>query len=835
MVQALSKYGIAAWSSTETAKKKNDAFDSSFWDVYAKINDNDNNEKIFDGSKAYIFTSNTDQWDENLNGKKILTEDFKNELRLEFYHALLNYEREVMQEAITVETGVNYDEDIKLGKVVQVNGVKYVVVGVSGEYSFTEGEGGRNAVSESYSFTGIPVKEIELSSKIDITYSLFKENADGSFTPVESGGEDSIPTIYAIIPPIYEHGHICYSPMQRAIVANAGDPKSYGRVQIKYPWQTESDEKSPFVRVAKDWAGDGYGINFKTETGTEVLIDYEGGNVERPFVVGMLHSFVEKPQIQPRSIKSYNGHKIVFNDPKDGTKMFWDMIGGVASLATNVFPGIDPTKVLWEGGKKLSGGIELSDAYGFYKIAMSTHKRQIDISSPFGKVNIDAFTGINISAPNGNIKICGKNVEIEATNNLNICSGSQIDRKFIASCEGGLMGAASGAVGALVGTLTNLILPDITFFRCIAEAFIKPCNGTLRIKSYRYLMLESGQYGLAQIPKTAYKENEEPKANKGKDNIINYNADFDINKSLLSLLNTENYNDKAQELIRTYNAVCQARALLIETLKVHPEGIKQGSDNGAGNKQSIINAFVAGQELPTSALADDLNITDPNSIKVSLAKDSIKRQFRSSVSKFTIFNNLRENKSQQGESITDEQQKPNPQILSGRTLWDLIVVNNNWGQFVQRIEDINLNLKTDEISLSIVKNFITQINNNSDKKIEAQGDTVDKYITSIAFAKPSMAQILTKAASNAVLQNSLTNFVKEMIYGSPFSRSWSPESHAEGQILFSDSNANGGITVPLTNLLGGDGNGNDSTYSVNTIPGIKAKLRKFLQQQRRLL
>ena len=76
------------------------------------------------------------------------------------------------------------------------------------------------------------------------------------------------------------------------------------------------------------------------------------------------------------------------------------------------------------------GGIEFTDEHGLYSISMSSDKRAISIDSPLGKVNISAFTGITISAPNGNVRIEGKNIDIVAGNNLSISSGNNIASPF---------------------------------------------------------------------------------------------------------------------------------------------------------------------------------------------------------------------------------------------------------------------------------------------------------------------------------------------------------------------------------------------------------------------
>ena len=82
------------------------------------------------------------------------------------------------------------------------------------------------------------------------------------------------------------------SGAQRAFVAEKDDPKGFGRVRIKYPWQTATDDNSPFVRMAVPYAPEtsenGGGFYFQPRVGTEVLVDYENGNIERPFVIGSL-------------------------------------------------------------------------------------------------------------------------------------------------------------------------------------------------------------------------------------------------------------------------------------------------------------------------------------------------------------------------------------------------------------------------------------------------------------------------------------------------------------------------------------------------------------------
>ena len=141
--------------------------------------------------------------------------------------------------------------------------------------------------------------------------------------------------------------------------------------------------------------------------------------------------------------------------------------------------------------KYYSGGFEISDYYGIYSITGSTHDRSINVSSPFGDVSIDAFTGITINAPLGDVKIVGKNVSIEARNNLTLKSGTNIEpyhekEKF----KNGLKFACFDKL------IENTV--DISLFRNFFEMLLRPIGGTMLIKSRRYMRIEAGK-GETQI------------------------------------------------------------------------------------------------------------------------------------------------------------------------------------------------------------------------------------------------------------------------------------------------------------------------------------------------
>ena len=135
--------------------------------------------------------------------------------------------------------------------------------------------------------------------------------------------------------------------------------------------------------------------------------------------------------------------------------------------------------------KNFGGGFEISDYYGIYSIKGSTHNRSIDISSPFGNVSIDAFQGITIDASLGDVKIVGKNVSIEARNNLTITSGTNIPGYFANNENKSLLIDAMSAIN-------NEMFVDLSFLRTYIEVILRPIGGTMLIKSHRYIRIEAG-------------------------------------------------------------------------------------------------------------------------------------------------------------------------------------------------------------------------------------------------------------------------------------------------------------------------------------------------------
>ena len=429
-----------------------------------------------------------------------------------FYSLVRKKEKEVGEQAVWLDFGTNY-KPIKLGDKLHIDKKDYVVISVEGYYEpaeKTDGtEGSEKKGKEHLLVSAIPVMSLDGTTSVAL---------------------DSVPDEYdnwtntLPFPPAQPDVIFRDARPQVAFVAATLDPENMGRIRVRYPWQDEKGDASPWIRVTLPMATDGGGVNFTPNIGDEVMVGYEHGNIDRPYAMGYLVApFVNKrwsnalPLDQYGSshgIKTKTGHHLTFEDGFALAPMFFESVGCLSFLRS-VWP-VGATGP-WPFGNELTadfgGGFELGDRYGFYKISGSTENRAITIESPIGTVEMSAFQGITITAPNGDINISGKNVNISASNRMSLSSGENIKNKLWyqkkwneskgKALGNAVLGDLEGGLDSLKEIVTNFT--DMSLLRCVIELLFRPVNGTLQIKSYTFVTIEAGEGKVAVPPKNLRK------------------------------------------------------------------------------------------------------------------------------------------------------------------------------------------------------------------------------------------------------------------------------------------------------------------------------------------
>jgi len=182
------------------------------------------------------------------------------------------------------------------------------------------------------------------------------------------------------------------------VVTNNHDPDGMHRVKVRFPWLNQGDE-SNWARVVTVMAGNGRGAYFLPEVDDEVLVAFEHGSVEQPFVIGSVwngkdvaHESNADGNNDNRSIKSRSGHVVRLCDRS-----------GQESIEI-----IDKT-----GNNKIviqaSGNTISIEAQG-----------DIAIRSKTGKLSIEAV-GVEINSQAG--------VQVKAMENVEITANAQMNLK----------------------------------------------------------------------------------------------------------------------------------------------------------------------------------------------------------------------------------------------------------------------------------------------------------------------------------------------------------------------------------------------------------------------
>jgi phage protein D len=105
------------------------------------------------------------------------------------------------------------------------------------------------------------------------------------------------------------------------LVTNNNDPESMGRVRVKYPSLSDTEE-SNWARVATPSSGNARGLLMLPQVDEEVVIGFEHGDTRRPIVVGSVFNGKDKPgdellQNRDGSLSVMSNEKIHQHSKKD--------------------------------------------------------------------------------------------------------------------------------------------------------------------------------------------------------------------------------------------------------------------------------------------------------------------------------------------------------------------------------------------------------------------------------------------------------------------------------------------------------------------------------------
>lgn len=228
-------------------------------------------------------------------------------------------------------------------------------------------------------------------------------------------------------------------------VAKNYDKNMPGRVCVTVPTRDKDANELKWARVAMPFGGSGWGQYFLPEVGDQVLLVFEQGNIEKPYVIGCIPKDSDKiltasvdADNQYKKITTKNGNLLYFEDNKAGSG--------------------DKDKIRLVTAKELHS-IELDNENSVILVTDKDKKNQIKMDTKNGKteltvekslvIKVGSKVEIQLDGSSGNITVKATKheetlqSEFSASANSSLkLSGSTVD----VSAKGSLKLSSSGAV-----------------------------------------------------------------------------------------------------------------------------------------------------------------------------------------------------------------------------------------------------------------------------------------------------------------------------------------------------------------------------------------------------
>lgn len=221
--------------------------------------------------------------------------------------------------------------------------------------------------------------------------------------------------------PIHAHGR--FFGVTVGIVTNLNDPEGLGRVKLKLPWLDDLVE-TPWARLLAPMAGASRGLALPPEVGDEVLVAFEHGAIEFPYVLGGLWGGRDKPppaveagKVKRRGLTTAAGHSLEFLEDDGGGK-------GAVTLSTAT-------------GRSL----QISDSEE--GLALATTKHVITLDDQSGTLEIEALgtlvlkagqcklsfgdSGIELAFQGATLKLSAQGVELSSNSLLSVKAAGKLD------------------------------------------------------------------------------------------------------------------------------------------------------------------------------------------------------------------------------------------------------------------------------------------------------------------------------------------------------------------------------------------------------------------------
>ena len=186
-----------------------------------------------------------------------------------------------------------------------------------------------------------------------------------------------------------------------ALVTDLRDPDGQGRVKITLPWAPDSggERYEVWARLATFMGGNNRGSWFIPDVNDEVLVTFEAGDPDRPYVIGGLWNGSDAPpesmdgsgQNNKKVLRSRNGVKVTLDDSAGQESMILETPGG-QKLTLKDGPGM--VEIVDSNGNSIkldTGGITINASV---KVTISATTVEVSAGMVTVNASMSKFSGV---------------------------------------------------------------------------------------------------------------------------------------------------------------------------------------------------------------------------------------------------------------------------------------------------------------------------------------------------------------------------------------------------------------------------------------------------------
>jgi uncharacterized protein involved in type VI secretion and phage assembly len=199
-----------------------------------------------------------------------------------------------------------------------------------------------------------------------------------------------------------------------ALVCDVRDPDALGRVRVTFPWLAE-EYTSEWARVVQVGAGGRRGVLWPPEVGDEVLVGFEQGELDAPYVLGGLFNGTDAPPALAEEPVDGNSGEIVARGLVGRTGHRLELVESATG----------------------ANEVRLATGDGRQRLVLDAKGMKITLHGD-GTVLVEGGQGVTVDAKTGPLELKGGTVKVTSTGPLEL-SGAAV--KLAASGPNEITGA----------------------------------------------------------------------------------------------------------------------------------------------------------------------------------------------------------------------------------------------------------------------------------------------------------------------------------------------------------------------------------------------------------